>query len=124
MRGSPVAERKTGLVNEQAPRPHLGPLPAEGEILDPATNQAALCRKVHPFQASKSYLCPGCGNDILVGMGHYVVVPHFDPGWRRHWHETCLRRAFERGPKSSNHSKGRRRRDTAKARGRRTQEPT
>ena len=111
-------------MNEQAARRHLGPLPGEGEIVDPATNQAALCRKVHPFQAAKSYMCPGCGHDIPAGMGHYVVVPHFDAGSRRHWHETCLRRAFERDPKGSNHSKGRRRRSASKKRGRQLQEPT
>lgn len=112
------------MAEEHPPRRHLGPLPGEGEIVDPSTNQAALCRKVHPFQASKSYLCPGCGQDIPLGMGHYVVVPHFDAGSRRHWHETCLRRAFERGAKASNHSKGRRKRLTAKKRGKQTPEPT
>ena len=105
-------------------RAQLGPLPGEGEIVDPSTNQAALCRKVHPFQASKSYICPGCGQEVPAGMGHYVVVPHFDAGWRRHWHEACLRRAFESGVRASNRSKGRRRRGTAKKRGRPTPEPT
>ena len=32
-------------------------------------------RMVHPFQATKRYLCPGCHRDIVAGTGHLVVVP-------------------------------------------------
>ncbi len=66
-----------------------------GEISDPITNLLSTSRKVQPYQARKLYLCPGCQSDILVGQGHYVVIPNDDPSARRHWHETCLKRALK-----------------------------
>ena len=32
-------------------------------------------RRVQPYDANKVYICPGCNQDIPVGMGHYVCVP-------------------------------------------------
>ena len=32
-------------------------------------------RRVQPYQATKTYRCPGCHGDIPRGQGHYVVVP-------------------------------------------------
>ena len=46
-------------------------------------------RLIHPFQASKSYTCPGCHHEIPPGTGHYVVVPTESPDLRRHWHRPC-----------------------------------
>lgn len=46
-------------------------------------------RKVHPFQARKQYLCPGCNQEIRVASGHVVVVPLGAPEDRRHWHHPC-----------------------------------
>lgn len=44
---------------------------------------------IQPYQARKRYLCPGCDNDIEVGVGHLVVVPTESPDLRRHWHRGC-----------------------------------
>jgi hypothetical protein len=46
-------------------------------------------RRVQPYQAVKSYVCPGCQQEIPVGMGHYVAVPSDAPDLRRHWHYAC-----------------------------------
>jgi hypothetical protein len=46
-------------------------------------------RAVHPFEATKTYVCPGCGHDITPGTGHLVAVPHEAPDLRRHWHRPC-----------------------------------
>jgi len=46
-------------------------------------------RFIHPFQARKTYLCPGCNHDIAAGVGHMVVVPRAAPDDRRHWHKPC-----------------------------------
>jgi hypothetical protein len=46
-------------------------------------------RRVQPYQAVKTYRCPGCNGDIVAGQGHYVVVPVADQGSRRHWHHAC-----------------------------------
>jgi hypothetical protein len=44
---------------------------------------------IQPYQARKSYVCPGCENLIEVGVGHLVVVPDDAPDLRRHWHRGC-----------------------------------
>ena len=31
-------------------------------------------RRAQPYEARKVYLCPGCNQDIAVGLGHLVVV--------------------------------------------------
>jgi hypothetical protein len=55
-------------------------------------------RRVHPFEARKRYVCPGCQQEILPGIGHVVVVPHRAPGLRRHWHWSCWDRRASRRP--------------------------
>lgn len=44
---------------------------------------------IHPYQARKTYLCPGCGGWIEPAVGHVVVVPETTPDLRRHWHRGC-----------------------------------
>lgn len=44
---------------------------------------------IQPYQARKSYGCPGCESVIDVGVGHVVVVPQDAPDMRRHWHRGC-----------------------------------
>jgi hypothetical protein len=47
-------------------------------------------------QAQKVYRCPGCGNDVEVGVAHLVIWradgvlgDAADLAARRHWHEHC-----------------------------------
>ncbi len=49
-------------------------------------------RRIQPYQAVKTYRCPGCDHEIRVGEGHLVVVPKLDPDGRRHWHASCWER--------------------------------
>lgn len=44
---------------------------------------------IQPYQARKTYTCPGCQGDIGPGLGHLVVVPEHEPELRRHWHRGC-----------------------------------
>ncbi|MFV1970616.1 MAG: ATP/GTP-binding protein [Acidimicrobiia bacterium] len=44
---------------------------------------------IQPYQARKTYLCPGCDGVVEVGVGHLVVVPQDTPDLRRHWHRGC-----------------------------------
>ncbi len=46
-------------------------------------------RRVQPYQATKTYLCPGCNRDIPAGLGHIVAVPLEAADLRRHWHRGC-----------------------------------
>jgi hypothetical protein len=55
-------------------------------------------RAVQPYQARKSYLCPGCNQDIGAGTGHLVVVPLAAPELRRHWHHPCWAHRRTRRP--------------------------
>jgi hypothetical protein len=55
-------------------------------------------RRIHPFQATKYYLCPGCNQDIVPGLGHLVVVPMHDADLRRHWHTPCWENRHRRRP--------------------------
>jgi hypothetical protein len=50
-------------------------------------------RRVQPYQATKTYRCPGCDHEIAPGIGHVVVVPRFAVDERRHWHRSCWERA-------------------------------
>ena len=57
-------------------------------------------RHVQPYQATKTYRCPGCDHEIAPGTGHRVIVPLDAPDMRRHWHTPCWQRAVERRRKS------------------------
>jgi hypothetical protein len=46
-------------------------------------------RRVQPYEAHKTYVCPGCNRDIPPGLGHYVAIPGDAPDLRRHWHYAC-----------------------------------
>ena len=56
---------------------------------DPSDTDSAEVRFVQPFDATKTYLCPGCNREIPPGTGHLVVVPVESPDLRRHWHRGC-----------------------------------
>jgi hypothetical protein len=53
-------------------------------------------RHVQPYEAVKTYRCPGCDHEIPAGLGHEVVVPLQHPEDRRHWHTGCWRRELNR----------------------------
>lgn len=58
--------------------------------------EAVDVRHVQPYEATKTYRCPGCDHEITPGTGHEVVVPVDDPDLRRHWHTPCWRRVRTR----------------------------
>ncbi len=44
-------------------------------------------------QATKTYVCPGCNQNIGVGVAHLVAWSDRDgPDARRHWHSPCFAR--------------------------------
>jgi hypothetical protein len=55
-------------------------------------------RRIQPYEARKVYICPGCNQDIPVGMGHLVRVPDGAPEDRRHWHRGCWQARHRRRP--------------------------
>ena len=56
-----------------------------------------VARRVPAFRASKTYLCPHCGNPIGEGQGHVVAWPETQVDLRRHWHLHCWRLVARRG---------------------------
>jgi hypothetical protein len=55
-------------------------------------------RRIQPYQATKTYQCPGCNQPIAPGTGHVVVVPVAAPELRRHWHHACWAHRADRRP--------------------------
>jgi hypothetical protein len=65
---------------------------------DPSASEDAETRFVQPYEATKTYLCPGCNQDIPPGTGHLVAVPPDAPDLRRHWHRGCWVNRHRRRP--------------------------
>ena len=57
-----------------------------------AVDDEPTVRRVQPYQATKTYRCPGCDHPIPPGTAHLVVVPA-NVEDRRHWHRACWERA-------------------------------
>ena len=56
-------------------------------------------RKIQPYQATKTYRCPGCDQEIVPNTGHVVAWREDQLDDRRHWHSPCWSRRGERMPK-------------------------
>jgi hypothetical protein len=57
-------------------------------------------RSISGTAATKSYVCPGCHQDIPPGTPHVVAWPADEPEGtveRRHWHTGCWRRERRQG---------------------------
>jgi hypothetical protein len=65
-------------------------------IRDAFDERELVVQHVQPYQAVKTYRCPGCDHEIAKGLGHEVVMPRDAPHERRHWHSGCWRRAAAR----------------------------
>jgi hypothetical protein len=63
-----------------------------------SSHDSVTVTRVQPYQAVKTYLCPGCQQEIAVGLGHLVVVPDEAPDDRRHWHYACWSMRERRPP--------------------------
>jgi len=50
-------------------------------------------------QATKTYRCPGCDQEIRPGMPHIVAWRPGDEGGRRHWHTPCWTARLRRRPR-------------------------
>ena len=61
----------------------------EGYPADLAGLDDEVIHPVQPYQAVKTYTCPGCESTIETGVGHLVVIPQDAPDLRRHWHRGC-----------------------------------
>ncbi len=63
--------------------------PGGRRTADPSAGDHVETRFVQPYDAVKTYRCPGCNRDIPAGQGHIVAVPPEAPDLRRHWHRGC-----------------------------------
>jgi hypothetical protein len=62
-------------------------------------DEAVEVRFVQPYEATKTYVCPGCTRDIPPGTFHVVAVPREAPDLRRHWHRACWDARHRRRPR-------------------------
>lgn len=60
-----------------------------------------IVRPVAAANATKPYRCPGCDQEIPVGVTHLVAWRADGPGAedRRHWHASCWRARGRRAPR-------------------------
>jgi hypothetical protein len=70
-------------------------------VVDPEPYGEVTVMRIQPYQAVKAYLCPGCQQEIAIGLGHLVVVPDDSPDDRRHWHHACWEMRHRRRPGKS-----------------------
>ncbi|MCL5047511.1 MAG: hypothetical protein M1374_01755 [Firmicutes bacterium] len=61
-------------------------------VEDPLSGLLSEQRHIQPFAATKTYICPGCNQEIWPRTGHLVIVPLADTNNRRHWHTSCWER--------------------------------
>lgn len=66
--------------------------------MEPFDDDDLEVRRVQPYEARKTYVCPGCQRDIPPGTGHIVAVPRLAPDLRRHWHHGCWQGRHRRRP--------------------------
>jgi hypothetical protein len=61
-----------------------------------------LVRTVTGAAATKTYRCPGCDQEIGLGVAHLVVWPDDVGGAenRRHWHTACWNARGRRQPRT------------------------
>lgn len=74
-------KRKKSKGRTTSRSPSIAPDPSDTDDVD--------TRYVQPYEATKTYLCPGCNQAIPPGTGHMVAVPPEAPDLRRHWHRGC-----------------------------------
>jgi len=67
-------------------------------VNDPLSGLLSEQRQIQPFAAKKTYICPGCNQEIWPGTGHVVIVPMSKPAHRRHWHTGCWESRSRRPP--------------------------
>ena len=69
------------------------------DLFDLEPEEGFEVRRVQPYQALKTYVCPGCNRDLPPGLGHMVAVPLDAPDLRRHWHYGCWHARHRRRPR-------------------------
>lgn len=97
-RGQEAARAARGATDPPKKRRRARKKPRKGRrsLPDPSDVPDAEVRFVMASEATKTYLCPGCGRDIPPGLGHLVAVPPGAPDLRRHWHRGCWDNRRER----------------------------
>ncbi|HEX9712967.1 MAG TPA: hypothetical protein VGB52_10515 [Actinomycetota bacterium] len=58
-------------------------------------------RVIHPENAVKEYVCPGCSQEIRPGTAHVVAWQPDHEHDRRHWHPGCWQTFVRQGGRFS-----------------------
>jgi hypothetical protein len=85
---------ETGVVDEERVRRGV-------ERVQVSADGSWLVRHITTDGATKVYRCPGCDQEIGVGVAHIVAWPNDERGDlndRRHWHTGCWKARATRAP--------------------------
>jgi hypothetical protein len=84
-------------VGERTPGPELRTI---GGRREEWRGEEYAVRSVTAAGATKAYRCPGCDQEVRVGLAHIVAWPVHDSeaSDRRHWHTACWAARDQRGP--------------------------
>ncbi|MGI8762331.1 MAG: hypothetical protein ACR2LF_13750 [Jatrophihabitantaceae bacterium] len=76
------------------------PSPSAGERRESWRGVDYVVRAVAGAAAVKAYRCPGCDQEVRIGVAHVVAWPAFDADadGRRHWHSACWAARERRAP--------------------------
>ncbi len=93
-----MARRNRRRVDDPGDEPR--PLSALGERRESWRGEQYAVRPITGSGATKTYRCPGCDQEVRVGLPHVVVWPVFDADAedRRHWHTACWAARDRRAP--------------------------
>ena len=82
----------------------LGRLGRGGVTTQTFAGEPWTVRRLSGDSSDRTYLCPGCEQDIVPGTPHVVVWPEVGVGGvgdRRHWHTPCWDARERRHPRGA-----------------------
>ncbi|MDA8370412.1 MAG: ATP/GTP-binding protein [Nocardiopsaceae bacterium] len=75
-----------------------------GERRETGADGDWVIRRISGAAAAKPYRCPGCAQEIPLGMPHVVAWRPFGDGEdRRHWHSSCWEKRAHRTARPPRH---------------------
>lgn len=97
--------RRRGRPRKGSSGGGLPPSLQRGDITEVSyAGQLWAVRQVRPNDSGRSYLCPGCQQQVSAGTAHTVAWPvesMQELANRRHWHTVCWRARERRRPGGS-----------------------
>lgn len=102
----PRSNRPRRKGKPQSQGPSVAPAMAQGSWVSTTryAGQEWSVRQVRANDSGRTYVCPGCQQQVSAGVSHAVVWPNDGMGGldnRRHWHTPCWSARERRRPGGS-----------------------